>query len=71
MITNADRVENLRFEMIEVADEYHYSQHRYDFRTIDDVCIDGGRAYCRLIGNFKDYERKTFKVKDGVFVDVS
>lgn len=71
MITNADRVENLTFETVKVADQYHYSQHRHDFRTISDVSIDGGRAYLRLVGNFKDIERKTFKIKDGVFVDVS
>lgn len=70
MITNADKVENLTFEMIEVAGEYHYSTHRWDFYTIGDVSIDGGRAYLRLVGNFTDKKRKTFKIKDGVFVDV-
>ena len=70
MITNADKVESLIFEMIEVNGEWHYSTHRWDFYTVGDVCIDGGRAYLRLVGNFADKKRKTFKVKDGVFVDV-
>lgn len=69
-ICNADKVENLLFEMVKVADQYEYSQHRHDFRSLGDVSIDGGRAYLRLVGNFKDLERRTFKIKDGEFIDV-
>jgi len=68
MITNADMVESLDFEMIEVGGELHYSQHRHDFHTVGDVSIDGGREYLRLVGNV-NVPRKTLKVKDGKFVE--
>jgi hypothetical protein len=74
MITNADMIEDLTFEMIEVDGEFHYSQHRHDYRDIGGgIAIDGGRAYYR--SSFTDREfymncqRKTLKVRDGEFVD--
>lgn len=67
MITNADTVEDLDFDMIEVENKWHYSQHRHDFYSVGDVSIDGGRAYLRLIGNFKDKKTARFKIKDGKF----
>ena len=68
MITNADAVEALDFEMIEVLGQLHYSQHRHDFYTIADVSIDGGRAYFRVIGN-ACYPQKTVKVVNGDFYE--
>lgn len=67
-ITNADKIEEAEFGMIEVDGQWHYSQHRHDFYTIDDVSIDGGRAYLKLLGNIT-HSTKRFKVKDGAFVD--
>lgn len=69
MITNADAIEELDFEMIEVNDQLHYSQHRHDFHSIGDVSIDGGRAYLRLSGNMTHPTMK-LKVKNGEFVEV-
>lgn len=69
MITNADCIEDLDFEMVDVDGTLHYSQHRYDFRSVGDVSIDGGRAYCRLVGNVSR-PRKTFKIKNGEFINV-
>ena len=68
MITNADVIESLEFEMVEVGGELHYSQHRHDFHTVGDVSIDGGREYLRLVGNV-NVPRKTLKIKDGIFVN--
>ena len=68
MITNADVIESLEFEMIEIGGELHYSQHRHDFHTVGDVSIDGGREYLRLVGNV-NVPRKTLKIKDGIFVN--
>jgi hypothetical protein len=66
MITNADCVENFEFGMIEDSTAtWHYSQHRHDFRPVDDCAIDGGRAYIRVVGG---KEATTFVVKDGKFV---
>ena len=68
MITNADTIENLDFDMVKVKDEWHYSQDRWDYRQVaDDLAIDGGRAYLKMAGNFKDYETGSFKVIDGKF----
>jgi hypothetical protein len=69
MISAADTIELLSFDMINVNGEYHYSRHRHDYYTIDDVSIDGGRAYLRLSGNVK-YPVSTFRVKDGEFSKV-
>jgi len=75
MITNADNIENLQFEMIEVDGVMHYSQHRHDFRGIGHgIAIDGGREYYRSAFSDRDYyiscPRMTLKVKDGEFVNV-
>ena len=67
LITNADNIENLDFEMVSVNDQLHYSQHRHDFYSIADTAIDGGRAYFRRLGNLS-YPRFTMRVVDGQFV---
>lgn len=68
MITNADKIENLDFDMVEVDGELHYSRDRHDFYSVGPVSIDGGRAYLRLLGDINVSVTK-LKVKDGVFVD--
>jgi hypothetical protein len=75
MITNADGIEGLTFEMIEVDGNLHYSQHRHDYRGVGKgIAIDGGREYFRVSFSDRDHyvscARKTLKVKDGEFVDV-
>ena len=69
MICNADQIENLTFNMVEVNDQWHYSQHRHDFYSVGDVTIDGGRAYLRLMGNI-NAPRATMRVWNGEFVMV-
>ncbi len=74
MITNADKIEDLTFNMIEVDGVLHYSQHRHDYRGIGNgIAIDGGREYFRSSFSDKDYymscAQKTLKVKDGEFVN--
>ena len=69
MITAADRIEDLQFDMVEVDGELHYSQHRHDFRSVGDVAIDGGREYLRRIGNLS-HPVKSFKLKDGIFIEI-
>lgn len=76
MITNADKIEDLTFEMIEVNGLMHYSQHRHDYRSVGNgIAIDGGREYFRASFSDPAYyascQRMTFKVKDGVFVDAN
>ena len=69
MITNADMIENLDFDMVDVKGTLHYSQHRHDFYyPVEDMFIDGGRSYLRRGGNL-GYEVKQLKVKDGNFVE--
>lgn len=68
MITNADKIENLDFDMVEVDRKLHYSRDRHDFYSVGPVSIDGGRAYLRLLGDIRVPVTK-LKVKDGVFVD--
>jgi hypothetical protein len=68
-ITNADRVEDLTFDMIEVDGQWHYSQHRHDFYSVGGTSIDGGRAYIRLVGDI-NVPRTTLKVVNGQFVMV-
>ena len=63
MITNADCVENFEFGMIEVNGKYYYSQHRHDYKVIEDKMIDGGRSYIRTSGG-----ADVFKIQDGKFV---
>lgn len=68
MITNADKVEQLEFEMVEIDGQLHYSNHRHDYYTVKDVSIDGGRAYLKMAGNLS-YPVKTLIVRDGKFVE--
>jgi hypothetical protein len=70
MITNVDMIENLTFSMVEGAAGWEYSQHRWDYRQIGHVAIDGGRAYTKLVGDVHA-PVKTMKVKDGVFEEVT
>jgi len=65
-IVNADKVEYLEFNMVYVDNQWHYSKHRWDYHTVGDVSIDGGRAYLKRVGNL-DHPVKTFKVKNGEF----
>lgn len=67
MISSADKVEELTFDMVEYNGKWEYSQHRHDYRQLGAVSIDGGRAYTRLVGN-TSVPVKTFRVKDGDFV---
>lgn len=73
MITNADKIEDLVFDMVEINGELHYSQHRYDYRDVGNgVAIDGGREYFRAsFANRDSFVRKTLKLKDGEFVDAN
>lgn len=65
MITGADYVEELDFDMIEDKDgKLWYSQSHHDCIFIDGNMIDGGRAYTRSSGNVRH-----FRVKDGQFVE--
>ena len=63
MITNADTVESFDFGMIESEGKYYYSQHRHDYKVVEDKMIDGGRAYIRSSGG-----TDVFKIQDGEFV---
>ena len=48
MITNADRIENVEFGMIQDDENnLHYSAHRHDYKVVDEKMIDGGRAYVK------------------------
>lgn len=74
MITNADMIEDLDFEMIEVDGKYHYSQHRHDYRDVGKgIAIDGGREYYRATFFDRDVyvacAHAKLKVKDGEFVN--
>jgi hypothetical protein len=74
MITNADKIEDLDFEMIEVDGMYHYSQHRHDYRGVGNgIAIDGGREYYRATFSdpavYNACARAKLKVKDGEFVN--
>ena len=66
MICNADKVEELFFEMVEANGQWQYSQHRHDFYSVGNVTIDGGRAYMKLMGNIHA-PRSTMKVLNGEF----
>lgn len=68
-ISDADRVEDLEFVCLKGPHGWEYSQHRWDYRQVGAMAIDGGRAYTRFVGD-GPYETKTFKVKDGDFVEV-
>jgi hypothetical protein len=48
MVTNADRIENVEFGMIQDDENnLHYSAHRHDYKVVDEKMIDGGRAYVK------------------------
>ena len=68
MITNADKIEDVEFGMLEGPDGWEYSQHRHDFRYVGACAIDGGRAYIRRVGDLS-VPVKCFVVKDGKFVE--
>jgi hypothetical protein len=56
-ITNADKIEELEFGLIEDTDgNLHYSSHRHDYKSFNNGnMIDGGRAYIRCSGNVENY----------------
>jgi hypothetical protein len=65
-IHGADVVEDLTFDCIFDGEQYHYSQHRWDFFPTKVGAIDGGRAYTRLIGTDTGLPKvTTFVVRDG------
>lgn len=66
MITNADKIEDAEFGMLEGPEGWEYSQHRHDFRYVGTCAIDGGRAYIRRAGDLS-VPVKCFVVKDGKF----
>ena len=63
MITNADKVEDFDFGMIEDRDGWMwYSQCHHDCLMIDGKMIDGGRQYIRSSG-----DHTVFGIKNGKF----
>ena len=65
MITNADKVEEYEFGMIEDRDcLMWYSQCHHDCLMIDGKMIDGGRQYIRSSG-----DHVVFSIKDGKFIE--
>ena len=68
MITNADKIEDAEFGMLEGPNGLEYSQHRHDYRMVGKCAIDGGRAYIRRVGDLS-VPVKCFVVKDGKFVE--
>jgi hypothetical protein len=68
MITNADKIEDAEFGMVEVDGGLHYSQHRHDFYSVGDVAVDGGRSYFKRVGDLS-VPTKWLKVKNGEFVE--
>ena len=65
MITNADRIEDAEFAMIEdINGDLHYSAHRHDYKTVDGKMVDGGRAYVRSSGATIPY-----RVVDGELIN--
>jgi len=70
MITNADKIEETSFDMIEVNGVYYYSRHRHDFFTIGNISIDGGRAYTKLLSdNPLNVKMKSFVIRNGKFFE--
>ena len=70
MITNADKIEDAEFGMVEGSNGWEYSQHRHDYRDVEGsgCAIDGGRAYFKRAGDLS-VPVKYFVVKDGKFVE--
>ena len=62
MITNADIVEELEFGMIKVDNAYYYSQSHHDYKVVQGIMIDGGRAYVR-----SSHGTVMMRVKNGKF----
>lgn len=69
MITNADKIEDAAFGMVQAGGLLHYSRHRHDFYSVGDVSVDGGRAYFRRVGDLT-IPSKWFKIKNGEFVEM-
>ena len=73
MISNADPIEDLTFDMVlsKGDNKYHYGKHRHDFKPVpgENVSIDGGRSYLRLVGDV-NANVVSMKVKDGEFIVV-
>ena len=68
MITDADNIEKLDFDMIEKNGIWYYSQHRHDFFSVGGTAIDGGRSYLRLVGDVKT-PTKRLVIRNGEFVE--
>jgi hypothetical protein len=68
MITNADKIQEAEFGMVEGAAGWEYSQHRHDYRNVEGsgCAIDGGRAYFKRVGDLS-VPVKYFVVKNGEF----
>jgi hypothetical protein len=63
MITNADRIEDAEFGMIQDSEEnFHYSAHRHDYKVVEGKMIDGGRAYVKT-----NVHTVGMRVKNGSF----
>ena len=69
MLRSADKIEELEFDMVEGNNGWEYSQHRHHYLQVGSIAIDGGRAYTRLVGD-ANRPIKTFKVKNGAFVEL-
>ena len=65
MVTNADKIEDLAFCMVEGPEGWEYSQHRHDYRQVGNGAVDGGRSYFRL----SSVSAKYMKIVDGEFVN--
>lgn len=51
LISSADWVEDLTFDIIQSEGWYYYSSHRHDMVTTINGFIDGGRDYTRVGGS--------------------
>ena len=69
MITNADKIEEAEFGMVEGPAGWEYSQHRHDFRQVGRCAVDGGRAYFKRVGDLSA-PVKYMKIVDGKFVEM-
>jgi len=67
MITNADRIEQAEFELVEDDDgNLQYSAHRHDYKRFENGnMIDGGRAYIKS----SMCEVKHYVVRNGEMVE--
>jgi len=69
MITNADKIEDAEFGMVEGPAGWEYSQHRHDYRQVGNCAVDGGRAYFRRVGDLSA-PAKYMKIVNGKFVEM-